>query len=554
MIGVAVQSAEREVAREFFELFKTPWEFYQPGRRYEVLVCTEEQCPSDAAELALLYRARPGAFDAQHRIAIRNSQVGGSLSWEGRRIPLYGKVATFPLNRFAALTDETGWRPMAMLCPLGRTTALRIGYDLFSEVAHLLSLGQPAANAQIATLDLHIALLRDLITRSGLALVEIPPVPDGYNFIACLTHDVDHPVLRNHRFDHTMMGFLGRATVGSLIEVCRGRKRPGTLTRNLAAASRLPFVYLGMAKDLWSDFDRYLELEAGLGSTYFVIPRKDYPGRKVNGRHHARRASRYAVSEIRPQLARILSAGGEVGLHGIDAWLDSASGRQESGELREVLGGTEAGVRMHWLAFNDQSPTALDRAGFSYDSSFGYNETIGYRAGTAQAFKPIGVAKMLELPLHIMDTALFFPKHLNLREIEAEGLVRKLIEDVAKFGGALTVNWHDRSIAPERLWESFYLKLLGELKHRGAWFPTASRAVAWFQKRRSATFETVEVRNGLIKVSVSASAESQLPALRMRVHRPRTEGLYGPEPARLSAGYEDRGFQARLETSVSLAV
>ena len=69
----------------------------------------------------------------------------------------------------------------------------RIGYDLFAEVQTLLTVGQTKINAGIPTLDLHIALLRDLIVASGVPLVEIPPVPDGFRFIACLTHDVDHP-------------------------------------------------------------------------------------------------------------------------------------------------------------------------------------------------------------------------------------------------------------------------------------------------------------------------------------------------------------------------
>ena len=71
---------------------------------------------------------------------------------------------------------------------------------------------------QHPTLDLHIAVLRDLIVASGAPLVEIPPVPEGYRFIACLTHDVDHPSIRQHRFDHTMFGFLYRAVVHSLVK------------------------------------------------------------------------------------------------------------------------------------------------------------------------------------------------------------------------------------------------------------------------------------------------------------------------------------------------
>ena len=31
MIGVIADPAEHDVVREFFELFKTPWEFYRSG-------------------------------------------------------------------------------------------------------------------------------------------------------------------------------------------------------------------------------------------------------------------------------------------------------------------------------------------------------------------------------------------------------------------------------------------------------------------------------------------------------------------------------------------
>ncbi len=109
----------------------------------------------------------------------------------------------------------------------------RIGYDLFSEVRTLLTVGQPPANANMPALELHIAFLRDLITGCGVPLVEIPPVPDGYRFIACLTHDVDHPSIRRHKWDHTMFGFLYRAIFGSLRNLIRGRMSVQDLLTNL---------------------------------------------------------------------------------------------------------------------------------------------------------------------------------------------------------------------------------------------------------------------------------------------------------------------------------
>ena len=46
-------------------------------------------------------------------------------------------------------------------------------------------------------------------------------------------------------------------------------------------------------------------------------------------------------------------------------------------------------MRMHWLYYDQQSPGVLEKAGAVYDSTIGYNETVGYRAGTTQAYKPL---------------------------------------------------------------------------------------------------------------------------------------------------------------------
>ena len=40
---------------------------------------------------------------------------------------------------------------------------------------------------------------------------------------------------------------------------------------------------------------------------------------------------------------------------------------------------------MHWLYF-DRIAGAARAAGFTYDSTWGYNEAVGYRAGTSQVF------------------------------------------------------------------------------------------------------------------------------------------------------------------------
>ena len=189
-----------------------------------------------------------------------------------------------------------------------------------------------------------------------------------------------------------------------------------------------------------------------LASTFFVIPTKGDAGVDSEGRTKRKRASRYALTDIADDLKKLLSANREIAVHGIDAWRDSAKGRDEREQIQKITGTAETGVRMHWLYFDSQAPATLEKAGFSYDSTVGYNETIGYRAGTTQVFKHPEVDHLLELPLHIMDTALFYPSYMNLSDDEARAAMLPLIENVTRFGGVLTINWHDRSLGPERLW------------------------------------------------------------------------------------------------------
>ncbi len=553
MIGVIAHPSEQAVVCEFFELFKTPWEFYRSDRRYEVLLCAGDgKFHENTAKLVLIYAGQKLPFDAEDRIQIASQRKNAILSYKGSRIPIYGDSITFPEKGNGVLTDEDSRQSAAYLEQSNGKVLVRIGYDLFREIRALLTVGQPLANASTPTLELHIAFLRDLIIGCGVPLIEIPPVPDGYPFIACLTHDVDHPSIRQHKWDHTMFGFLYRAVLGSLINVFRGRAPVRNLLTNWAAALRLPFIHLGLANDFWYAFDRYLELEKGLASTFFVIPFKDYPGRTARGRAPRFRASRYGACDIEGHIRRLMSAGSEIGLHGIDAWLDSSRGREEMEEIRRITGMPDIGVRMHWLYVQEQSPVTLERAGAAYDSTIGYNETVGYRAGTTQAYKPLEATRLLELPLHVMDTALFYPCHLNLSPREAEKQVGRIIDNAVQFGGSVTVNWHDRSIAPERLWGASYINLVQELKGRGAWFSTVAQAISWFRKRRSAVFETVRCEPSALRAKVSVPLGDQLPGLRLRIHKARGTRQFSEFGVNATNGHDDISLNGSIDTRIAL--
>jgi hypothetical protein len=528
MIGVHIyDEEEREWAAEFFELFKTPWEIFREGVRYPVLLTTHECPQNNGARVVLVYSSGPLGFDRENRLSIDSPRGGGILRDGNLILPVYGETVTFPRKGRVLLRVEGTDRPAAVAFRKGSQQICRIGYNLFREIRHLLTLGQPPQNASHPTLELHIALLRWWILRAGVQIMEIPPSPPGFDFMVCLTHDVDFAGIRKHLFDHTMAGFLYRALFGSAIDLLRGKAQWEKLVTNWKAALLLPAVYAGMAKDFWNQYEQYLQIENGLKSTFYLIPFKKRAGIGMSGPAPARRACRYDISDVEKWADRILSQNGEIGLHGLDAWKDARRGREELERIRRSVGSTEVGVRMHWLYFGPDSPTRLEEAGFLYDSTWGYNDAVGFRAGTGQVFRPPGARRLMELPLIIQDTALFYKGRMGLGEDEALERCKEVIVHFRRFGGALVINWHHRSLAPERLWGDFYRRLLNEIRRERVLFVTAREAVEWFQSRRSAGFEMVEHEGTKVRAVLHGNGKEGHPRLGLR--------LYKPDPLRVEA-------------------
>src|SRR5437763_820328 len=512
MIGVATTPEHRAATSEFFELFKTAWEFYRSGEEYDAVICCGILPAEIRAGLVLVYGSNELPFDQQHQLRVLQQDHSAEISsYRGWQLPVYAGLASVIANgkRHDLITEKTKYS-LAAEVRIGRQSFIRIGYDLFAEVHHLLSKGQPFRFAHVPSIEIHITILRDILVEHQIPFEEVPPVPAGYNFIVCLTHDVDHFAIANHKCDHTIFGFLYRASIGSIFELFQRRKSLRQLARNLLAILSLPLVYLRILPDFWNKLEHYLELDHA--STFFIVPKKGEAGTTAGGARLARRAVRYDLSQLQTSVNEIVAHRGEIGVHGIDAWRDAAEARKEREQIQALTHAPEVGVRMHWLFFDSESAGKLDEAGFSYDSTVGYNETVGYRAGTTQAFRPFGTKRLLELPLHIMDTALFYPAHLNLSPKQAMMRINDMVDDMRQFGGALMVNWHDRSIAPERLWDDFYTELVEKLESAGVWFCTAAEAARWFRRRREVTFGT----NGSEAALASGRSEAGLPGLRIR--------------------------------------
>ncbi len=388
MIGIATSPSSEPFAAELFELFKTPWEPAVPGRKYPVVVSTDGDIDHLDAGLFLVYSPNQTAVDRISGISLEAVQSKGPVDvrYSELTFPVYGRISTFSAIGSPASFTVDRRALECQFCAGGRYVR-RIGYDLFDEIRYLLTEGQPPTHALVPTLELHIESLRRLLLDAGVPFVEIPPRPDTYDFVGCLTHDVDFFGIRRHRFDRTLAGFVARASLGTLAELLKGRRSLGEAGRNWAALLTLPFVLLGLARDFWLPFQDYARVEESSRSTFFLVPFKGRPGKALTDAPEPVRAAPYGIGEVRGEVGEAHDRGTEIAVHGIDAWSDADAGRAELAELLSVTGQRSAGIRMHWLYFDKGSPAQLEKAGFDYDSTWGYNEAVGYRAGTSQAFR-----------------------------------------------------------------------------------------------------------------------------------------------------------------------
>ena len=397
--------------------------------------------------------------------------------------------------------------------------------DIFEKISDLLNNGE--SHQQEPVCDLAIDTLRQELKKYTI-LVEIPPVPWGYQYLVALTHDVDVTSIKECRVP----------TVGNAIYRCikQGNFRSGLYL----FCSRC-----GIGNDPWLLFNRWKAFEEQLGvrSTFFFVPWKDDQGMRA----HPYRAVAY---DIKMDILRDLESGGwEAGVHGIDNWIDVERGKHEMAALG--LKGKEIGNRTHWLLFDKNSWKALDEAGYLYDSTFGYNDDVGFRAGTLQVYRPRHVQTLLELPLHIQDVGLlgkfcWAPNAddwvktpcLYLDAAAAQEYSIRIFNFAKKYGGVVTVLWHYENLTPPRDWSGMYETLVRHAQADGAWVTTAGRVVKWFKTRRGTGIGYSKNKN-ILSVTCRNLDFSQNPPQRVRVHVDPARVSHIDNEYRIGEGYVD---------------
>jgi peptidoglycan/xylan/chitin deacetylase (PgdA/CDA1 family) len=286
-----------------------------------------------------------------------------------------------------------------------------------------------------------------------------PPRWRGARFAVALTHDVDVP------WRWTRLGVRGSAA--RLKSHVLARRRAGAV-REARALAGMPVHRLRGTDPNW----RFREItdaerDRGASSTFFLLAGH-------SDRHDG--ASPEVYDRLRPRLVEtILEGGGEVGLHGSYLAARDAGLLAVEANALEELGAQVRGQRYHYLRVDPHANLApLPALGLRYDTTLGFPDAPGFRAGIAHPFRPWDVAAarpldLVEIPLAAMDVTLGEERYLGLSAAQAEGRLLELLDFAAEHGGGFSVLWHTDRFDPgtARGWDRLYLRLLDAVRERG---------------------------------------------------------------------------------------
>ena len=302
-----------------------------------------------------------------------------------------------------------------------------------------------------------------------------PPRWQGARFAIALTHDVDVP------WRWTRIGILGAGA--RLKQQIRRREGRDALRTGRALAS-VPIHKMRGTDPNWR-FERILRVERarGLRSTFFVM---------AGHAHRADGPAPDAYDRLRPRLVETLIAGeAEVGLHGSYLAAEEAPRLKIERDRLEELAGPVGGQRYHYLRVDPTANlAAIADLGFDYDTSLGFADAPGFRAGITQPFRPWNWEgdrpfEFLEIPLAVMDVTLAESRYLGLSPAGAEKLLDRIVDFAARRGGGFSILWHTDRFDPAsaRGWDRVYFNLVASVRERGGICLSAgelaAEAAAW---------------------------------------------------------------------------
>jgi hypothetical protein len=298
--------------------------------------------------------------------------------------------------------------------------------------------------------DAYVELLWDTLQRTWPRLRRRPRA-----FEVVLTHDVDDPLAT---LDHGPRDFA-RQFGGDLL-----RRRDPRL-----ALRRVRSLAGDRGLDPHNTFDFLMDVSErhGLRSAFYFLAHRDERPRDGD--------FLFEDPWVRELIGHVGRRGHEVGLHtSFCTPRDAALTRAEFARLRSVAEAAgvhqrEWGGRQHYLRWtNPDTWRNWDAAGLAYDSTLGYAEALGFRAGTCHPYRVFDLRerrplRLRERPFQVMDVAL----PAALKPDAAHDAVLEIAAECRRYRGCLVVLWHNNTLLRSRREQRWYEELVAAVSGSG---------------------------------------------------------------------------------------
>jgi hypothetical protein len=165
------------------------------------------------------------------------------------------------------------------------------------------------------------------------------------------------------------------------------------------------------------------------------------------------------------KLRGLIARGHGIGVHpSYSSWNDGPRLLEERTAVGELVGDEVRACRQHWMRFSwTHTWAAQETAGFTLDSTLGFNDRPGFRVSAALRHHPwnakAGAPHKLEvLPLIVMDSHLY--DYAELDPSARGARLRHFVDEVRAVGGEAAILWHPHTLSADYGWQKGFEEML----------------------------------------------------------------------------------------------
>jgi len=276
--------------------------------------------------------------------------------------------------------------------------------------------------------------IREHLEAAGLAATRASFARDGHSALS-LTHDVDYP------------------EIVRWVELLRA---PLAGAKGVRALRHMTSAKAFWRFREWADFAETL---GGARSCFYFMARQGSLLKYLRGDPDALYDVR--APQFRAVIRELRARDCEIGLHAsFNSPVETERLASEKARIEEVLGAEIAGNRSHYWRLDPTRPhetlDALERAGFLYDTTLGYEFYPGFRRGVCHPYFPWHPPERRQLG--IVEFAPTWMDNQYDGRLPENGIVdpiahaRGLLAHIERTGGVAVIDYHVRGMSPAFPW------------------------------------------------------------------------------------------------------